>query len=143
MPSYLRVLRASGSAAVASCAIVAPLSTQVPPLRSFAIEETTNTQIHAAIKAGQLTCRELVQQYLRRIEAFDKNGPAINAIVVVNPDALSQADALDARYTRSGPVGPLHCVPTIVKDNFETIGLQTAAGSLSLKGFVSTNDFQQ
>lgn len=92
------------------------------------------------MKAGQLTCRELVQQYLRRIEAFDKNGPAINALVLVNPDVVAQADALDARYKRSGPVGPLHCIPTIVKDNFETIGLQTAAGSLSLQGFVPTKD---
>ena len=106
----------------------------------FRLEESTIAQIHAAMKAGQLTCRGLVQHYLRRIEAFDKNGPAINAIVVVNPDALTQADELDSRYKRSGPVGPLHCIPTIVKDNFETIGLQSAAGSLALKGFISTKD---
>ena len=110
---------------------------QSPP---FHIEETTIAQIHSAMKAGQLTCRELVQHYLRRIDAFDKNGPAINAVVLVNPDALAQADALDTRYKRSGPVGPLHCIPTIVKDNFETIGLQSAAGSLALKGFASTKD---
>jgi Asp-tRNA(Asn)/Glu-tRNA(Gln) amidotransferase A subunit family amidase len=107
---------------------------------AFQIEEATIAQIHAAMKSGQLTCRALVQQYLRRIEAYDKNGPAINAIVVVNPEALAQADALDARYAKSGPVGALHCVPTIVKDNFETIGLQSAAGSLSLQGFISTKD---
>jgi Asp-tRNA(Asn)/Glu-tRNA(Gln) amidotransferase A subunit family amidase len=113
---------------------------QVPQPSTFRVEETTIADIHAAMKAGQLTCRELVQQYLRRIDAFDKNGPAINAIVLVNPGALAEADALDARYKQSGPTGPLHCIPTIVKDNFETIGLQTAAGSLALKGFVSTKD---
>jgi Asp-tRNA(Asn)/Glu-tRNA(Gln) amidotransferase A subunit family amidase len=113
-----------------------PQAQQAP----FRIEEATIREIHAAMKEGQLTCRELVQGYLRRIEAFDKNGPAINAIVLVNPDALAEADKLDARYQQSGFVGPLHCVPAIVKDNFETLGLQTAAGSLSLEGFVSTKD---
>ncbi|MCX6551144.1 MAG: amidase family protein, partial [Acidobacteria bacterium] len=69
-----------------------------------------------------------------------KNGPAINAIVVVNPDALAQADLLDQRFRQGGPTGPLHCVPTIVKANFATIGLQSANGSLALKGFVSDRD---
>ncbi|MDH4065601.1 MAG: amidase family protein, partial [Acidobacteriota bacterium] len=72
--------------------------------------------------------------------AYDKNGPAINAIIVVNPRALDEADALDARFRQSGPVGPLHCVPMIVKDNFETMGLQSANGSLALEGFVSSKD---
>jgi len=106
----------------------------------FVVDETTIGQIHAAMKAGTLTCRSLVEQYLRRIEAYDKNGPALNAIVIVNPDVLAQADDLDRRFKSGGPVGPLHCVPTIVKDNFETIGLQSADGSLSLKGFVSNRD---
>jgi amidase len=123
-----------------SASVVLSTTAQTQQLPPFRLEETTIAQIHAAMKAGQLTCRELVQQYLRRIDAFDKNGPAINAIVLVNPDALAQADELDSRYKRSGPVGSLHCIPTIVKDNFETIGLQTAAGSLALEGFVSTKD---
>ena len=119
---------------------IAILAQAAQPPPAFQIEETTIGQIHAAMKRGQLTCRALVQRYLKRIDAYDKNGPAINAIVVVNPEVLPEADALDARYKRSGPAGPLHCVPTIVKDNFETIGLQSAAGSLALKGFVSTKD---
>jgi Asp-tRNA(Asn)/Glu-tRNA(Gln) amidotransferase A subunit family amidase len=77
-----------------------------------------------------------VEQYLRRIDAYDKNGPALNAIVQINQDALKQADALDQR----GFSGPLHCVPMIVKDNFETVGLQSANGSLALAGFVSSKD---
>jgi amidase len=107
---------------------------------AFRLEETTIAQVHAAMKSGQLTCRSLVQQYLARIDANDKSGPAINAIVVVNPNALAEADDLDRRAKVGGFVGPLHCIPAIVKDNFETIGLQSAAGSLSLKGFVSTRD---
>jgi Asp-tRNA(Asn)/Glu-tRNA(Gln) amidotransferase A subunit family amidase len=95
------------------------------------------------MKEGRLTCRALVEQYLRRIDAYDRNGPALNAIVLVNPAALAQADELDRRFKSGGPVGPLHCVPVIVKDNFETIGLQSANGSLALEGFVSTKDALQ
>src|SRR3954467_4606926 len=104
--------------------VASPLLAQqqapAPPVR---VEEITIAQIHDAMKAGRLTCHALVDAYLRRIDAFDKNGPAINAIVQLNPEALAQADALDRRFAQAGPVGPLHCVPAIVKDNFETIGL--------------------
>lgn len=118
--------------------LVAAPSAQAPV--PFRVEEATIADIHSAMKGGTLTCRALVQSYLRRIDAYDKNGPALNAIVVVNPAALAEADALDARFKQSGPVGPLHCVPIIVKDNFETVGLQSANGSLALEGFVSTKD---
>ena len=120
-------------------AVTLAAQSQQPPPAAFQIEEATIAQIHAAMKAGRLTCRGLVEQYLRRIEAYDKNGPALNAIVV---DQSRRAErrptcsiALQARRAR---VGPLHCIPTIVKDNFETIGLQSADGSLALKGFVSS-----
>lgn len=96
--------------------------------------------MHAALKAGRVTCRALVEQYLRRIDAYDKNGPGINAIVLTNPKALEQADDLDRRAAQGTFVGPLHCVPMIVKDNFETVGLQSANGSLALAGFVSSKD---
>jgi Asp-tRNA(Asn)/Glu-tRNA(Gln) amidotransferase A subunit family amidase len=107
---------------------------------AFDVVDTTIAQVHAAMKAKQLTCHALVDQYLKRIEAFDKQGPALNAIVQVNPKALAEADDLDRRFAQGGLTGPLHCVPAIVKDNFETIGLQSADGSLSLKGFVSNRD---
>ena len=107
---------------------------------AFRVEETTIAQIHAAMKAGRLTCRALVDTYLRRIHAYDKNGPALNALVVINPDAQKLADDLDRRFTSAGLTGPLHCIPAIVKDNFETVGLQSAAGSLALRGFVSNKD---
>jgi Asp-tRNA(Asn)/Glu-tRNA(Gln) amidotransferase A subunit family amidase len=106
----------------------------------FEVTEASIARIHAEMQAGRLTCRQLVSQYLRRIEAYDKNGPAINALVQVNPAAVRQAEELDRRFAQSGFSGPLHCVPVIVKDNFETIGLQSANGSLSLAGFVSNKD---
>ncbi len=114
--------------------------TTASPAPPFIIEEATIAELHAAMRAGTLSCRQLVQGYLRRIEAYDKNGPAINALVVVNPAALATADSLDRRYAREGFVGPLHCVPAIVKDNFETIDLPTTAGSLALKDWRPTRD---
>src|SRR5687768_9848395 len=106
----------------------------------FRSEEATIADIQAAFKAKTLTCRALVQLYLDRIEAYDRKGPALSAIVVTNPDALKVADALDAKFAQAGPVGPLHCVPLIVKDNYETTDMPTAAGSLSLKGVMSKAD---
>src|SRR5437879_1972374 len=103
-------------------------------------DEATIADIHAALKAKTLTCRALVQMYLARIDAYDRKGPALNAIVVTNPDALKVADALDVKFGQSGPVGPLHCVPLIVKDNYETTDMPTSAGSLSLKGVMSKTD---
>jgi amidase len=104
------------------------------------LEEITIVEAHGAMTDGRLTCRALVDYYLGRIDAFDRQGPALNAIVVINPVAVKEAEELDRRFKSSGPAGPLHCVPAIVKDNFETIGLQSASGSLSLEGFVSHKD---
>ncbi len=130
------LLRLFVSSALMSAAL-SPLEAQ----RAFRVEETTIAQVHAAIRSGGLTCRALVQAYLRRINAYDKHGPAINAITVVNPEALSIADSLDRRFAATRKlVGPLHCVPMIVKDNFQTIGLQTAAGNIALKGYAPTAD---
>jgi Asp-tRNA(Asn)/Glu-tRNA(Gln) amidotransferase A subunit family amidase len=129
-------------AAAFAAAISVTLAGQQKPA-PFQIREATIAQIHAALKAGTVTCRGLVEQYLARIEALDKKGPALNAIVIVNPHALEEADAKD-RALRQGTVsGALFCIPAIVKDNFETIGLQSAAGSLSLQGFTSTRDALQ
>ncbi len=135
MSNWLRVI-------VLMTLVMAPalLSAQRAARRDGRVEEITIAQIHAAMKAGRATCRGLVDEYLRRIEAYDKRGPAINAIVVINPAARDQADALDRRFSAGGLTGLLHCVPAIVKDNFETVGLQSAAGSLALEGFVSTRD---
>ena len=107
---------------------------------AFRVEETTISGIHAAFRAKTLSCRALVQRYLERIEAYDKRGPAINALVTVNPAALAVAASLDARYAKDEPVGALHCIPVIVKDNFETRDLQTTAGSLALKGWIPRRD---
>jgi Asp-tRNA(Asn)/Glu-tRNA(Gln) amidotransferase A subunit family amidase len=141
----VRTLRAALLAAAAPLAAVAQTpAPQAPAARPtpapVRVEEATIAELHAAMRAGRLTCRDLVQSYLRRIEAYDRNGPGLNAIVVVNPDALRVADSLDTRLRAGGSIGALHCVPTIVKDNFETAGLATTAGSLSLATHVPTRD---
>lgn len=105
------------------------------------VVEATIAELHAAIREGRLSARQLVEAYLARIEAYDRNGPALNSILLVNPEALSEADTLDDHYRRTGRfVGPLHGIPIIVKDNYDTRGLQTTAGSLSLLGSVPAED---
>lgn len=106
----------------------------------FNVVEATIAGVHRAFKARTLTCRQLVQAYMDRIEAYDKQGPGLNSIVVVNPKALAIADSLDKRFAREGLTGALHCVPMIVKDNFETNDLQTTAGSAALEGWIPRRD---
>jgi Asp-tRNA(Asn)/Glu-tRNA(Gln) amidotransferase A subunit family amidase len=124
---------------VSSIALLISVLAAQPPAR-FQLDETTIGQIQSALRDGSLTCRSLVEQYLARIDAHDKKGAALNAIVMTNPDALRSADDLDRRFRQSGPVGPMHCVPVIVKDNYETIDMPTTAGSLSLKGMMTGKD---
>jgi len=110
------------------------------PPAAFPIEETTIAQIQTAFRDGSLTCRSLVEQYLKRIDAHDKRGAALNAIVMTNDQALKTADDLDRRFRQSGPVGAMHCVPVLVKDNYETVDMPTTAGSLSLQGMMTGKD---
>src|SRR5690625_3734411 len=79
--------------------------------KDFTLEEATITEIHTAFKSGELTCQELVSGYMERIEAYDKQGPKINAIITQNPDAMSTAARLDEEFSKSGLTGSLHCVP--------------------------------
>jgi len=106
----------------------------------FDLIEATIDDIHKAYKSGRLTCRQLVQMYLDRIEAFDKKGPAINAIITLNSAALKEADRLDAAYKTSGPVGPLHGIPVIVKDQADVKGMPTTLGSVLFKDYYPDRD---
>jgi Asp-tRNA(Asn)/Glu-tRNA(Gln) amidotransferase A subunit family amidase len=108
----------------------------------FAVEEATIADIHNAIKKGHLTFRQLVDLYLERINTYDQQ-TRLNSIVVVNPDAQKKADELDELFSRTKKLRPLHGIPIIVKDNYETKDMQTAAGSLALKGFIPPEDAYQ
>ncbi len=107
---------------------------------AFNVVEATIEDIHTGYKSGTLTCRQLVQMYLDRIEAFDKKGPNINALITINAEALKEADRLDAAYKASGPVGPLHGIPVIVKDQADVKGMPTTLGSLLFKDYFPDRD---
>ena len=92
------------------------------------------------METGELTSVELVDFYLARIAAYDNAGPKLNALILVNPAARDEAAALDAERADSGPRGPLHGIPVVLKDNIGTADMQTTAGSIALKGFTPAKD---
>ena len=104
-------------------------------MAAFNILEATIDDIHGAYRSGAMTCRELVQAYLDRIAKFDRHGPAINALITVNSEALDEAERLDAAYKASGPVGSLHGIPVIIKDQADVKGMPTTLGSLLFKNY--------
>ena len=106
----------------------------------FNVVETTITDIHAAFEAGTLTARQLVQMYLDRIEAYDKQGPAINAIISLNPNALAEADKLDEAFQSGGMVGPMHGIPLIMKDQGDVKDMPTTMGSVLFEGHMPDRD---
>jgi len=106
----------------------------------FQVVEKTIDEIHAAMKSGQLTAHQLVQAYLDRISAFDKQGPALNCIITLNSRALEEANGLDTAFKRSGPVGPLHGIAVLVKDEIDTAGMPTTLGTLVFKDYRPTRD---
>ena len=114
--------------------LAAVAATRADAAESFQIEEATVTSIQQALRDKSLTCHALVQAYLDRIAAYDHKGPSLNAILALNPHALIEADQRDADYARSGPVGPLHCIPLVLKDNYNTADLPTTGGSAALAG---------
>jgi Asp-tRNA(Asn)/Glu-tRNA(Gln) amidotransferase A subunit family amidase len=105
----------------------------------FDVHETTIAATEEALRENKVTCRQLVTTYLARIQAYDQP-TRLNSIVTLNPDAVSDADRLDAEFTRTHTLRPLHCIVVIVKDNYDTKGLQTTGGSLAMKGFVPDDD---
>ncbi len=108
--------------------------------KDFVIQETTIKEVHKAMEEGRLTARKLVEMYLERIEAFDKKGPSLNSVIMVNPKALEIADKLDKKFNEKGFVGPLHGIPVMLKDNVDTGDMETTAGSLSLEGVIPPDD---
>jgi Asp-tRNA(Asn)/Glu-tRNA(Gln) amidotransferase A subunit family amidase len=109
-------------------------------MSEFVLHEATIADVHAAMEKGALTSRRLIEMYLERIEAFDAKGPALNAVISLNPDALAVADERDAKFRASGFVGPLHGIPVLLKDNVNTRNMPTTGGSVSLEGFVPSSD---
>jgi amidase len=106
----------------------------------FDVLEATVDDVHEALRAKRTTCRAIVELYLKRIEAYDKAGPRLNAVQTVNSHAIREADRLDAVYRSPGPVGALHCIPVLVKDQVETSDMPTTYGSAVFKEFTPQRD---
>ena len=137
------------SAAAGAMAGVGPLACGPPPAQAtvqvqtgdFPLEELGVAALGTAMAAGEWTSRQVVDAYLQRIDQMNESGPALRAIIEVNPEASAQADQLD-RERRAGMLrGPLHGVPVVLKDNIDTADqMTTTAGSLALQGWLAPRD---
>ena len=108
--------------------------------KSVDLDSATVADLNAAFKAGTLTSERLVQLSIARIEAYDRKGPNLRAVLTLNPKALDTARALDAERKAKGPRSPLHGIPIVLKDNFDTSDLPTTGGSVLLEGSVPPDD---
>lgn len=110
---------------------------------TFDLTSASITEINAAFNAGAITSEKLTQLFLARIEAYDKKGPTLRAIIALNPKALEEARALDAERKAKGPRGPLHGIPILLKDNMDMVGLPTTAGFYVLRDSMPAEDAEQ
>ena len=113
-------------------------ATQVP---AFALEELSIDDLQSRMRSGRETAQSLAQQYLARIDALDQKGPAVNAVIELNPDAAAIAAQLDAERKAGKLRGPLHGIPVLIKDNIDTADkMHTTAGSLALANHIAARD---
>lgn len=116
------------------------LSAESPGFDAF---ELTIPELQSAMERGDTTAQELVRQYLERIEEFDGRGPHLNAMIYINPRAMEEAVALDRERASKGARGPLHGIPIVLKDNYDTSDMPTSASVIALRGFVPPDDGYQ
>jgi Asp-tRNA(Asn)/Glu-tRNA(Gln) amidotransferase A subunit family amidase len=135
----MRILRSFCLFSLALAALTCAQTTS----SGFNVVGTTIVETQKAIREGRTTCRAVVESYLARIRAYDQtaiDGLRLNAIVTVNPDALAEADACDRSFAKTHKLPPLGGIAVLIKDNYDTQGLQTTGGSLAMKGFVPASD---
>jgi amidase len=107
----------------------------------FTLEEATIQNLQEMMKEGKYTARQLTELYLRRIDELDENGPKLNSVIELNPDALAIADQLDNERKNGKVRSALHGVPVLIKDNIDTADkMQTTAGALAMEGNVASRD---
>ncbi|MDI5950890.1 amidase [Flavobacterium yafengii] len=107
----------------------------------FELDEETIGSLREKLASGKYTSEQLVQLYLKRIEAIDKDGPQLNSVIEVNPDAVAIAVAMDKELKAGKSRGPLHGIPVLIKDNIDTADkMQTTAGSLAMAGNIASKD---
>ena len=122
------------------CALVLLLACSRAPAAEVDYTSATIAEIDLAFSAGTLNSEKLTRMCLARVEAFDKKGPNLNAVITLNPKALDDAIALDKEFKEKGPRSPLHGIPVVLKDNFDTADLQTSGGFFGLKGSIPPRD---
>lgn len=128
--TILGALGALAAAPLVADALTAADATHVP---DFELDEATIDELQRRMQQGELSARKLAEKYLARIAMIDRHGPAIRAVIEINPDALAIADALDRERKEKGPRGPMHGIPVLIKDNIDTGDkMLTTAGSLAL-----------
>ncbi len=138
--SFLKKSIAGGIAAVSLPALTFGEKTSASFLHNFDIppfelDEITVGELMDGIKSGKYTIRSITEKYISRIKSIDKDGPVINSVIELNPDALKIAEELDNELKEKGPRGPLHGIPILIKDNIDTFDrMQTTAGSMALIG---------
>src|SRR5262245_12461804 len=120
--------------------VTAAASIAVRAAKTIDLDAATIADLNAAFKAGTLTSEKLVQMSLARIQAYDRQGPSLHAVITINPKALDTARALDAERRTKGARSPLHGIPIVLKDNFDTADLPTTGGSLLLEGWIPPDD---
>jgi amidase len=128
----LRILALTTALAVT----LAPVSAR----KTLDLDAATIADLNAAFKTGTLTSEKLVQLCLARIEAYDRKGPMLRGMITVNPKALETARALDAERKNKGPRSPLHGIPVLLKDNYDTADMPTTGGSLLLEDSIPPDD---
>lgn len=127
--------------ALACFSLALPAVSLAAPAAKFDVLELTIEDAHNAFKSKRLTARQLTQAYLDRIAAYDQKGPLVNCIVSVNPQALADADKIDAEFARTGKlIGPMHGVPVLVKDEIDVAGMATTQGTVVFKDYVTPLD---
>jgi amidase len=104
------------------------------------LDAATIAEVNAAFARGTLTSERLTQMFLARIEAYDRKGPSLRSVIMVNPKALETARAMDAERKAKGPRSPLHGIPIIIKDNVDTADMPTTGGSVLLEGSIPPDD---
>jgi len=124
---------------VAAVVIVASAAPTIAT-KTVDLDSATIADLDAAFNAGTLTAEALVQLCLARIQAYDRQGPSLHAVITLNPKALETARALDAERKAKGPRSPLHGIPVVLKDNYNTFDLPTTAGSVLLEGSIPPAD---
>ncbi|MDX2228664.1 MAG: amidase family protein [Leptolyngbyaceae cyanobacterium bins.349] len=127
------------ASAIAPAAFL-PAVAEAFTLTTFRLQDATIADINLAFDSGALTSEQLVQLYLNRIVTYDQQGPALNSLITVNPNALQEAILLDQQRSLVMDRSPLYGIPVIVKDNFNTFDLPTTGGVLAFDGFVPSSD---